>query len=250
MKKVIHIPNKYLLLIDDSAQTEVQDGGWCFELQDEYASDKIRFSDEFNSAKSWFLRELNMAYLRKAPQEFMFYRKIDGSVKAVLAHLPLNGSPVLEGVDLLPEFYKPSASPIPGFVSFEQAEALKALGYNEPSIAYYTHNGRFSRYGSMNTTVDFDLCTTKDLHNTYSLAPMISEVFKWFHKKGCFQTINKVTERENWIVALCILTKEKCGYTRIEHIFDSEDLVTTICINKLIDWEKNGFPVDEIKFED
>ena len=103
---IIHIskpnPNQYLLIVDETAQTEVQDNGWCLEIHEEYPSTHFRVPDK-DPKYSWWFRQLNMAYLKNAPKEFAFYRKIEGSVKAVIAHLPLNNSPVLEGVDLLPE---------------------------------------------------------------------------------------------------------------------------------------------------
>ncbi len=232
MKKVIHIPNKYLLLIDDDAKTPVKDGGWCLEIHEEYESDKIRIPDEKNPENSWYLRELNMAYVEKSPEEFCFHRIFDGSVKAIIAHLPLNDYPTLEGVESLHDYYKATFATIPGFVSFEQAEALKSIGYDEPSIGYYTHNGRLSRYGSADTSVDFHLCKLKDIHNTYSLAPMISEVFNWFEKKGYVKFIEK-PENDNYVFTIIAANRVHKIYSK--YTFESQKLAEIVCLNKLIE---------------
>lgn len=119
-RQVIHMPGKYLLIIDETAQTEVQNGGWCFEIHQEYPDNRFRIPDA-DPKFSWWFRQLNMAYLRKQPDEFCFWREMDGSVKAVLYHLPLNGAPMLEGVRLLPNI--PDAGNIPQAFSFELHES-------------------------------------------------------------------------------------------------------------------------------
>ena len=76
--KLIHTPN-YLLVVDDS---EIKEGDYCLMFDD--------FGNLFlGNLPSQYLGEKNGHHLNKG-------------LKKIIAHLPLNNSPILEGVDLLP----------------------------------------------------------------------------------------------------------------------------------------------------
>jgi len=78
--KLIHTPN-YLLVVDDS---EIKEGDYCLMFDD--------FGNLFlGNLPSQYLGEKNGHHLNKG-------------LKKVITHLPLNNSPILEGVDLLPPF--------------------------------------------------------------------------------------------------------------------------------------------------
>ena len=78
--KLIHTPN-YLLVVDDS---EIKEGDYCLMFDD--------FGNLFlGNLPSQYLGEKNGHHLNKG-------------LKKIIAHLPLNNSPILEGVDLLPPF--------------------------------------------------------------------------------------------------------------------------------------------------
>lgn len=124
--KLITEHKNYLLLIDFSAQTEIPDYGWCFEIHEDYPSDNFRFKDEKDPVYAWWFRQLNMAYLKEEPKEFTFWKKLDGTCMAVIAHLPLNNAPILEGVPLLPELPKQEEDGLKT-VGKEAFEALKLL---------------------------------------------------------------------------------------------------------------------------
>ena len=75
--KLIHTPN-YLLVVDDS---EIKEGDYCLMFDD--------FGNLFlGNLPSQYLGEKNGHHLNKG-------------LKKIIAHLPLNNSPILEGVDLL-----------------------------------------------------------------------------------------------------------------------------------------------------
>ena len=69
------------------------------------------------------------------------------------------------------------------FVKYEQALALKELGFDGPCFGFYTHNEKLCRYGSTNDSVDFQMCTHSEIYNTYSLSPTFSQAFRWFREK-------------------------------------------------------------------
>jgi hypothetical protein len=69
----------YLLDVDG----EIFDGQWCFEIYDEYETDKVKFN--VSPEYSFYLRQLNMDYLRESPEEFCFHRIFDGSCLKVIA---------------------------------------------------------------------------------------------------------------------------------------------------------------------
>lgn len=74
----------YWIIVDDTAQSEIKYDEWCLEIHEEYKCDLTRIPDE-NTNYSWFLRKLNMDYLKEKPKEFSFWRKVDGSCKKILA---------------------------------------------------------------------------------------------------------------------------------------------------------------------
>jgi hypothetical protein len=62
------------------------------------------------------------------------------------------------------------------FIPYEQALALKELGFDEPCLAFY--NGKFLD----STQYNFDTRLTKDIGQCIS-APTFSQAFRWFREK-------------------------------------------------------------------
>ena len=64
------------------------------------------------------------------------------------------------------------------FIPYEQALALKELGFNEPCLAYYLAGGiRFKEYkDSQNKNSAF-------FNNTVCSIPTFSQAFRWFREK-------------------------------------------------------------------
>ena len=76
------------------------------------------------------------------------------------------------------------------FVPYEQALALKELGFDEHCFAFY--DGKFIR----STEFDFDSYNSIDVGH-HPLAPTFSQAFKWFREKyGYDVTIKKCTPSE------------------------------------------------------
>lgn len=64
---------------------ELLNGEWCFEIHEDYETDSTKIKDKNNPKMAWWLRRLNMDYLKKQPKEFRFWRRIDGSCWKILA---------------------------------------------------------------------------------------------------------------------------------------------------------------------
>jgi hypothetical protein len=136
------------------------------------------------------------------------------------------------------------------FIPYEQAVALKELGFDEPCYGYYTHNQKLCRYGSTNDTDDFQMCTHNEIYKTYSLAPTFSQALRWFREKYFMEgfvfmvdCVNKTyeyhidfTDRED---------KELYTFEHIPQCFVSENHFSKYpeaelaCLIKLIEIVKN-----------
>jgi hypothetical protein len=73
------------------------------------------------------------------------------------------------------------------FIPYEEALALKELGFNENCLCFYNHNGQLVRY--MNPDKDWNSLQSQIIRNskitlpdTYS-APTYSQAFRWFRDK-------------------------------------------------------------------
>ena len=82
------------------------------------------------------------------------------------------------------------------FVPYQESLELKKLGFDEPCLCFYNHNGQLIRY--MNPDKDWNslyLQTIKNskitLPNTYS-APTYSKAFRFFREKGYDITFRKM----------------------------------------------------------
>lgn len=60
------------------------------------------------------------------------------------------------------------------FITYEQALALKELGFDDYCYGFYGHDNLLYRYGEVNYTVK--------TNPTYSLAPLYQQAFKWFRE--------------------------------------------------------------------
>lgn len=63
------------------------------------------------------------------------------------------------------------------FISYEQALALKELGFDEPCVGYYNTNNEFTFFTDMRS------CTTNSEFGFYPTAPLFQQAFRWFREK-------------------------------------------------------------------
>jgi hypothetical protein len=100
------------------------------------------------------------------------------------------------------------------FVSYEQAVALKELGFKEPCLAFY--NGKFLE----SSDYDFDYGTSKDI-GLCIVAPIYQQAFRWFREK--YDLFISITHYEN-------------GYSINDlRRFDTYEEAELACIKKLIE---------------
>jgi hypothetical protein len=125
--KLIHTKG-YLLVVDDS---EIKEGEYCINLQDK----------ENNIFPFMDMKDIEIDYNKKV-------------IKKIIAHLPLNDSPILEGVDLLPpledeverlaEEFKSSYKKV-GVTDYEASSFI--VGYNKAKEKYkYTEEDVINAY--------------------------------------------------------------------------------------------------------
>jgi hypothetical protein len=65
------------------------------------------------------------------------------------------------------------------FVPYEQALALKELGFDKPCFGYYSGTGNYiGEEGKMNSN-----CNKLGMHSVYCTAPLYQQAFRWFREK-------------------------------------------------------------------
>jgi hypothetical protein len=116
------------------------------------------------------------------------------------------------------------------FIPYEEALALKELGFNEPCLAFYTYEGKFSNELSFNEYKNTALKTS---------APLYQQAFKWFREKYNWHHQIKIDDKSYYFYD-CI--SNKVGNHNIviqrEHSKTYEDSELE-CLKKLIGIVKN-----------
>ena len=65
------------------------------------------------------------------------------------------------------------------FIPYEQALALKKLGFDEPCFGYYSEQGNYIlEEGKVNSN-----CNKPGMNSRYCTAPTYSQAFRWFREK-------------------------------------------------------------------
>jgi hypothetical protein len=122
------------------------------------------------------------------------------------------------------------------FATYEQALALKELGFNEPCFGWYEHNGNFY-YCYQEGIVPPS--PSKKLIKGCCLAPLKSQVFKWFRKNSSINGIVSYYGKDQWNIE--ILDYKGNELIQIEdNTFWSYEEAESACIDKLIEIVKQG----------
>lgn len=140
------------------------------------------------------------------------------------------------------------------FIKYNEALALKKLGFDEPCFGWYSeskekvtyhipcsHNKDYNTKTRPWTTDEFECCT----------APLYQQCFKWFREKySLFHNIWNYTHREptdlvpngftysideDWIT---IIGKKENGY--FEKYYNTYEEAESACLDKLIEMVKDG----------
>lgn len=69
------------------------------------------------------------------------------------------------------------------FVPYEQALALKELGFDEPCLGWYSTKGVFYADIHANSTTELNTTTRRGSFANAVLAPLYQQAFRWFREK-------------------------------------------------------------------
>jgi hypothetical protein len=125
------------------------------------------------------------------------------------------------------------------FIPYEQALALKELGFNEPCFGFYSELGSFNfEFNKTNSN-----CNKPGMHGKYCTAPTYSQTFRWFRDKHELNSeIYMNHEYGIKIYTYLVLKLEKSiishksGYAVKQNIYEESELA---CLRKLIEIVKN-----------
>ncbi len=121
------------------------------------------------------------------------------------------------------------------FVDYNQAVALKELGFDEPCIARYIIPGDLVFKGCYEDSNIIHLkLTQNDICEAHVLAPLKSQVLKWFRKNSSINGIVSYYGKDQWNIE--ILDYKGNELIQIEdNTFWSYEEAESYCIDKLIE---------------
>jgi len=115
------------------------------------------------------------------------------------------------------------------FIPYEQALALKELGFNEPCFGWFTIEGDGAKPNFILSTKhkqDIGLC----------LAPTYSQAFRWFREKYRIEGISQRAEEREWYKFWIYELYEECKIKiSCEIEFNSYEEAELACLKKLIE---------------
>ena len=122
------------------------------------------------------------------------------------------------------------------FVPYEQALALKELGFDEPCFGYYEPNKEFN-YINWVVFKDFPyLAKNSEWQDLYG-APTFSQAFRWFREKYDYYISVFRTHDGNWGADLWLLGVHKPKATVFSENYEEAELT---CLKKLIEIVKQN----------
>ena len=121
------------------------------------------------------------------------------------------------------------------FVSYEQAVALKELGFNEICMGYF--DVRLEHQIG-----NFDFTEIKGYHESVAaLSPLKQQVFRWFREKKLHNTFPSIIQTRNWASLYRILEwhpgNDSTSISTSDY-YDTYEEAEDACIDKLIELTK------------
>ena len=121
------------------------------------------------------------------------------------------------------------------FVSYEQAVALKELGFNEICMGYF--DVRLEHQIG-----NFDFTEIKGYHESVAaLSPLKQQVFRWFREKKLHNTFPSIIQTRNWASLYRILEwhpgNDSTSISTSDY-YDTYEEAESACIDKLIELAK------------
>ena len=115
------------------------------------------------------------------------------------------------------------------FVSYEQAVALKELGFDERCLGWYSSFDKLLEIGNVR-------------HSFYTLAPLKQQVFRWFREKYKLEP-EIVSDMFGYVVSIVDRNKPVKIQLSPKNLFQTYEEAENACIDKLIELakqQKNG----------
>jgi hypothetical protein len=134
------------------------------------------------------------------------------------------------------------------FIPYEQALALKELGFDEPCLASWSYKTKQripTLYGCGALLFDTDGLITNQTEDIICSAPLYQQAFRWFRDKykisGEISSDYYLEGKDNeWEYNIYQLGKEDDGYVGTIPIFKTPEEAELECLKKLIEIVKNG----------
>ena len=136
------------------------------------------------------------------------------------------------------------------FIPYEQALALKELGFDEPCFAFY----QVEYHEKLPVMVDdddqyrisgFRTCKNSEIPNHYTASPTYSQAFRWFREKyGLHPHFCFFTDEKLWNVDIYAYLKEyglKTDPCTMK--FKTYEEAEYACLNKLIEIVKSNMDI-------
>jgi hypothetical protein len=120
------------------------------------------------------------------------------------------------------------------FILYEQALALKELGFDEPCFGFYYPNGKFIQIHTIGFPNDKKNCI---------LAPLYQQAFRWFREK--YKLYSHVRESYSFDNTLEFVTQINGSYVNHGIVdkpvnrFETHEEAELECLKKLIEIVKN-----------
>jgi hypothetical protein len=127
------------------------------------------------------------------------------------------------------------------FIPYEQALALKELGFDEPCLAFFWNTGKFYTTAEYPHSIETHKQNQLGDYNYDSTsAPLYQQAFRWFREKykisGEISSDYYLEGKDNeWEYNIYQLGKEDDGYVGTIPIFKTPEEAELECLKKLIE---------------
>ena len=124
------------------------------------------------------------------------------------------------------------------FIPYEEALALKELGFDEPCFGKFYHNHLEIGGSWLNSEFNKD----KKDENIFTSAPLYQQAFRWFRDVHELEGVPQKADSFSWF-KFCIWKYTSNGKHRVNDAFDFEhktyEEAESACLDKLIEIIKN-----------
>ena len=116
------------------------------------------------------------------------------------------------------------------FIPYEQALALKELGFDEPCFGYFYTEDRFFDTTIKNSELDED-CSIS--------APLYQQAFRWFREK--YEAYYTIEGSKKHGFAFCIYSENDDIVEEVSLVYSTYEEAELECLKKLIEIVKEKF---------